>query len=36
MNLREWNSNAVECLESLSADERVSSADGKVKALGLL
>ena len=36
MNLREWNSNAVEFLESLSADERVSSADGKVKVLGLL
>ena len=36
MNLREWNSNAVEFLEFLSADERVSSADGKVKVLGPL
>ena len=29
MNLREWNSNAVEFLESLPANERVSSADGQ-------
>ena len=36
MNLRQWNSNSVECLESLSMGERDNHGSGIVRVLGMV